>query len=120
MSQHSHCTTLMLFISHLFKVHSIFCIFLSSRYLVTEGQITELFLLTYVAMVAVVTFQRSQGLRPDSNGLFLFYSFGVTVLLVALWVAYLWNDPALRNKYPGLFYVPEPWSYYTLHIKKSH
>ncbi|XP_072236210.1 ceroid-lipofuscinosis neuronal protein 6 homolog [Leuresthes tenuis] len=88
-------------------------------YLVTEGQITELFLLAYVAMVAVVTFQRSKGLRPDSNGLFLFYSFSVTVLLVALWVAYLWNDPALRNKYPGLFYVPEPWSYYTLHIKKS-
>lgn len=93
---------------------------ISSRYLVTEGQITELFLLTFVAMVAMVIFQHHKGLGPDSNGLFLFYSFGVTVFLVALWVAYLWNDPVLRNKYPGLIYVPEPWSYYTLHIKKSH
>ncbi|KAM4596618.1 ceroid-lipofuscinosis neuronal protein 6a isoform 1-T1 [Fundulus diaphanus] len=89
-------------------------------YLVTEGQITELFLLTFLAMLAMMVFQRRRGLGPDSNGSFLFYSFSVTVLLVSLWVAYLWNDPVLRNKYPGLFYVPEPWSYYTLHIRKSH
>ncbi|KAM6943558.1 ceroid-lipofuscinosis neuronal protein 6-like [Xenentodon cancila] len=89
-------------------------------YLVTEGQITEVFLLTFFAMVALVMFQRHKGFSPDSNGLFLFHSFSVTVLLVALWVAYLWNDPVLRNKYPGLLYVPEPWSFYTLHVKKSH
>ncbi|KAM9764992.1 ceroid-lipofuscinosis neuronal protein 6-like [Menidia menidia] len=89
-------------------------------YLVTEGQITELFLLTYVAMVAVVMARRRRGLSPDSNGLFLVGGFSGTVLLVALWVGCLWSDPALRNKYPGLFYVPEPWSYYTLHIRKSH
>ncbi|XP_037103165.1 ceroid-lipofuscinosis neuronal protein 6a [Syngnathus acus] len=89
-------------------------------YLVTEGQITELFLLTFFAMVAMVIHQRHHGLRPDSNGLFLFYSFSVTVLLVALWVGYLWNDPVLRNKYPGFVYVPEPWSYYMLHIQKDH
>ncbi|KAM4743770.1 ceroid-lipofuscinosis neuronal protein 6a [Anableps anableps] len=89
-------------------------------YLVTEGQITELFLLTFLAMFTMMIFQRRKGLGPDSNGSFLFYSFSVTVLLVSLWVAYLWNDPVLRNKYPGLFYVPEPWSYYTLHIRKSH
>ncbi|XP_061616686.1 ceroid-lipofuscinosis neuronal protein 6 homolog isoform X1 [Phyllopteryx taeniolatus] len=86
-------------------------------YLVTEGQITELFLLTFFAMVAVVIYQRHHGLRPDCNGLFLFYSFSVTVLLVALWVVSLWNDPVLRKKYPGLIYVPEPWSYYLLHVK---
>uniref|UniRef100_A0A1A7WIU3 Ceroid-lipofuscinosis, neuronal 6a n=2 Tax=Iconisemion striatum TaxID=60296 RepID=A0A1A7WIU3_9TELE len=89
-------------------------------YLVTEGQITELFLFTFFAMVATVIFQRYKGLSPDSNGRFLFYSFSVTVLLVTLWVAFLWNDPVLRHKYPGLFYVPEPWSYYTLHIRNSH
>uniref|UniRef100_A0A1A8HWR1 Ceroid-lipofuscinosis, neuronal 6a n=1 Tax=Nothobranchius kuhntae TaxID=321403 RepID=A0A1A8HWR1_NOTKU len=89
-------------------------------YLVTEGQITELFLLTFFAMVATVMFQRYKGFSPDSNGHFLFYSFGVTVLLVTLWVAFLWNDPVLRHKYPRLFYVPEPWSYYTLHIRNSH
>lgn len=89
-------------------------------YLVTEGQITELFLLTFLTMFAMMIFQRFKGLSPDSNGSFLFYSFGATMVLVSLWVAYLWNDPVLRNKYPGLFYVPEPWSYYTLHIRKSH
>ncbi|XP_057697008.1 ceroid-lipofuscinosis neuronal protein 6 homolog isoform X2 [Corythoichthys intestinalis] len=86
-------------------------------YLVTEGQITELFLLTFFAMVAMVIHQRHIGLNPDSNGLFLFYSFCFTVLLVVLWVAFLWNDPVLRKKYQGLVYVPEPWSYYTSHIK---
>ncbi|XP_010781546.1 acetylcholine receptor subunit alpha-type acr-7-like [Notothenia coriiceps] len=89
-------------------------------YLVTEGQITELFLLTFLAMVVVVIIKQRKGLSPDSNGLFLFCSFSVTVLLVALWVIYLWSDPVLRNKYPGLIYVPEPWSYYTLHIKQDH
>lgn len=93
---------------------------ITSRYLVTEGQITELFLLTFLAMVARVIHQQRKGFSPDSNGLFLFCSFSVTVALVALWVVYLWNDPVLRNKYPGLIYVPEPWSYYTLHIKKNH
>lgn len=94
--------------------------FVSSRYLVTEGQITELFLLTFLAMVGMVIHQQREGLSPDSNGLFLLCSFSITVLLVVLWVAYLWNDPVLRKKYPGLIYVPEPWSYYTLHIKENH
>ncbi|KAM3877417.1 ceroid-lipofuscinosis neuronal protein 6a [Diretmus argenteus] len=88
-------------------------------YLVTEGQIFELFLLTFLAMVAMVTYQRRKGFSPDSNGAFLFGSFSVTMALVAAWVVYLWNDPVLRNKYPGFIYVPEPWSYYTLHIKPT-
>ncbi|XP_077569032.1 ceroid-lipofuscinosis neuronal protein 6 homolog isoform X1 [Stigmatopora nigra] len=86
-------------------------------YLVTEGQITGVFLVTFFAMVALVIHQRNIGLSPDSNGLFLFYSFSITVLLVTLWVAFLWNDPVLRKKYSGVLYVPEPWSYYTSHIK---
>lgn len=89
-------------------------------YLVTEGQITELFLVTLLAMVAMVTYRRRSGLGPDANGLFLLYSFSMALLLVAGWVFYLWTDPVLRNKYPGLIYVPEPWSYYTLHIKDNH
>ncbi|XP_007549042.1 ceroid-lipofuscinosis neuronal protein 6a isoform X1 [Poecilia formosa] len=89
-------------------------------YLATEGQITGLFLLAFLAMFTVRIFQKCKGLAPDSNSSFLFYSFSVTLLLVFLWVAYLWDDPVLRNKYPGLFYVPEPWSYYTLHIRESH
>ncbi|XP_035019243.1 ceroid-lipofuscinosis neuronal protein 6a [Hippoglossus stenolepis] len=89
-------------------------------YLVTEGQITELFLLTVLAMIAMVIHQRRKGLGPDSNGRFLLCSFGVTLVLMALWVFYLWSDPVLRNKYPGLLYMPEPWSYYTLHVKNNH
>lgn len=96
------------------------CCCRSSRYLVTEGQITELFLLTFLAMVTILIFKRHKGLRPDQNGLFLLCSFTVTLLLVGLWVVYLWSDPVLREKYPGLIYVPEPWSYYTLHISKNH
>ncbi|XP_054901009.1 ceroid-lipofuscinosis neuronal protein 6a [Poeciliopsis prolifica] len=88
-------------------------------YLVTEAQITGLFLLTFLAMFIVRIVQQCKGVAPDSNGSFLFYSFSITLLLVSLWVAYLWDDPVLRTKYPGLFYVPEPWSYYTLYIKES-
>ncbi|KAJ3593736.1 hypothetical protein NHX12_006070 [Muraenolepis orangiensis] len=89
-------------------------------YLVTEGQIFELFLLTFLAMIVTVTLQRRKGLRLDGNGLFLFGTFSVTMALVVVWVTYLWNDPVLRKKYPGLLYVPEPWSYYSLHVKDGH
>ena len=71
-------------------------------------------------MVGTVIHQRRKGLGPDSNGRFLLCSFGITLGLMALWVLYLWSDPVLRNKYPGLLYMPEPWSYYTLHIKNNH
>ncbi|XP_074522642.1 ceroid-lipofuscinosis neuronal protein 6-like isoform X2 [Halichoeres trimaculatus] len=89
-------------------------------YLVTEGQITELFLLTFAAMLVTGGVQRRKGLALDSNGLFLLCSFALTLLLVGVWVVFLWSDPVLRKKYPGLLYVPEPWSYYTLHIKTEH
>ncbi|XP_038623168.1 ceroid-lipofuscinosis neuronal protein 6 isoform X2 [Tachyglossus aculeatus] len=89
-------------------------------YLVTEGQIFLLFLFTFFAMMALVTHQKRKGLSLDSNGLFLFYSFVVTLVLVALWVGCLWNDPTLRKKYPGVIYVPEPWAFYTLHISEQH
>ncbi|KAG7468275.1 hypothetical protein MATL_G00141290 [Megalops atlanticus] len=86
-------------------------------YLVTEGQIFILFFVTLVAMVATVIQQKRKGFAPDSNGLFLLYSFGITLALVAVWVAWLWHDPVLRRKYPGIIYVPEPWAFYTLHLR---
>ncbi|XP_046898218.1 ceroid-lipofuscinosis neuronal protein 6a isoform X1 [Hypomesus transpacificus] len=89
-------------------------------YLVTEGQIFELFLLSFLAMGALVVHRWRKGSNLDSNGEFLFYSFFLTMGLVVVWVTYLWNDPVLRKKYPGLIYVPEPWSYYTLYIKDNH
>ncbi|XP_030622509.1 ceroid-lipofuscinosis neuronal protein 6a isoform X2 [Chanos chanos] len=88
-------------------------------YLVTEGQIFVLYVFTFFAMAATVMRQRRMGFTLDSNGQFLLYSFAITLGLIVLWVAYLWNDKVLRKKYPGIIYVPEPWSYYTLHIKGS-
>ncbi|XP_005862147.2 PREDICTED: ceroid-lipofuscinosis neuronal protein 6 [Myotis brandtii] len=89
-------------------------------YLVTEGQIFILFIFTFFAMLALVLHQKRKRLFLDSNGLFLFYSFALTLLLVALWVAWLWSDPVLRKKYPGVIYVPEPWAFYTLHVSSQH
>ncbi|KAG5839572.1 hypothetical protein ANANG_G00206380 [Anguilla anguilla] len=88
-------------------------------YLVTEGQIFILFIFTFFAMMATVMHQRRKGFVPDSNGLFLLYSFSLTLGLVAVWVGCLWHDEVLRKKYPGVIYVPEPWAFYTLHIKDS-
>lgn len=88
-------------------------------YLVTEGQIFILFIFTFFAMLALVLHQKRRRLFLDSNGLFLLYSFALTLSLVALWVAWLWNDPVLRKKYPGVIYVPEPWAFYTLHVSSQ-
>ncbi|XP_043933828.1 ceroid-lipofuscinosis neuronal protein 6 [Protopterus annectens] len=89
-------------------------------YLVTEGQIFILYIFTFFAMMATVMHQKRKRLVLDSNGLFLLYSFSITLALIAIWVACLWNDKILRKKYPGVIYVPEPWSFYTLHIKSAH
>ncbi|KAG7315046.1 hypothetical protein KOW79_021134 [Hemibagrus wyckioides] len=88
-------------------------------YLVTEGQIFVLYIFTFFAMAATVMRQKRKGYVLDSNGRFLLYNFIITLVLVIVWVVYLWNDAVLRKKYPGIIYVPEPWSYYTLHIKGS-
>uniref|UniRef100_W5N981 CLN6 transmembrane ER protein b n=1 Tax=Lepisosteus oculatus TaxID=7918 RepID=W5N981_LEPOC len=89
-------------------------------YLVTEGQIFILYIFTFFAMMATVMHQKRKGFVLDSNGLFLFYSFSITLALVAVWVACLWSDQTLRKKYPGVIYVPEPWAFYTLHIQGQH
>ncbi|XP_030353223.1 ceroid-lipofuscinosis neuronal protein 6 isoform X2 [Strigops habroptila] len=89
-------------------------------YLVTEGQIFILYIFTFFAMMALVMHQKRKGLVLDSNGLFLFYSFIITLVLIALWVVWLWNDKILRKKYPGVIYIPEPWAFYTLHMNNLH
>ncbi|XP_067327482.1 ceroid-lipofuscinosis neuronal protein 6 [Anolis sagrei] len=89
-------------------------------YLVTEGQIFILFIFTFFALMALVMHQKRKGLLMDSNGRFLFYSFIITLVLIALWVGWLWNDRILRKKYPGVIYVPEPWAFYTLHMSTLH
>lgn len=90
------------------------------RYLVTEGQIFILYIFTFFAMMALVMHQKRKGLVLDSNGLFLFYSFIITLVLIAVWVIWLWNDKILRKKYPGVIYIPEPWAFYTLHMNNLH
>lgn len=87
-------------------------------YLVTEGQIFIVYFMTLILMVLYMLVQTKKGGVLDINGKFLFYTFTVTFLLTILWVGYLWNDEILRKKYPGVFYVPEPWSYYTLYWKE--
>ncbi|XP_051545969.1 ceroid-lipofuscinosis neuronal protein 6 [Myxocyprinus asiaticus] len=89
-------------------------------YLVTEGQIFIPFIFTFFAMMATVVHQKRKGLIPDSNGLFLLYSFAVSLMLVTIWVACLWNDKVLQKKYPGVMYIPEPWALYTLHLRDKH
>jgi ceroid-lipofuscinosis protein 6 len=74
------------------------------RYLVTEGQIFGVYFITLISMTVVLIRKKSIGQTLDINGRFLFYSFATTLLLVALWVIWLWNDPVLRHKYPGILY----------------
>lgn len=103
------------FSCHCYQQHFIaFCF----RYLVTEGQIFSVYLVTLVAMVIMVFIQKSRDYSLDVNGRFLLYTFTVTLILTVAWVAYLWSDPVLRTKYPGIIYVPEPWAYYTLYLKQ--
>ena len=51
----------------------------------------------------------------DPNAKFLFFRSALTLVLVAVWVVYLWNDATLRKKYPGWLYIPEPWAYVSLY-----
>ncbi|CAG5124234.1 unnamed protein product [Candidula unifasciata] len=89
-------------------------------YLATEGQIFPLFLLTFFAMLAVWAVKSYQGLYSDLNGHFLLWTFTLTIILTAAWSCWLWDDQVLRQKYPGLLYVPEPWAYYTLYLAPTH
>lgn len=69
-------------------------------------------------MHLVLFYNRVQGRKMDQNGRFLFYTFQLTFVLVGLWSYWLWNDVQLRIKYPGIIYVPEPWSVYSLHYRE--
>ena len=56
-------------------------------------------------------------LKLDANGSFLLETFILTFIFVSVWCYIFWDDKELRKKYPGLIYVPEPWSVYSLHYK---
>ena len=38
------------------------------------------------------------------------YTVHLTMALITVWVGCYWSDPELRRRYPGLLYVPEPWT----------
>lgn len=84
----------------------------------TEGQITPLFLASLAIMHSILVVKRFLFKKHlDQNGAFLLFTFQLTFLLVAAWSYYFWDDEYLRIKYPGLVYVPEPWSVYSLHFQ---
>ncbi|CAF2487474.1 unnamed protein product [Rotaria sp. Silwood2] len=89
-------------------------------YLVTEGQITPLFIVATFLMTIMWLYQRFiNGNRLDVNGRFLLYTFHMTIIFVAVWTSFFWHDEVLRTKYASsLIYVPEPWSVYSLYGKR--
>ena len=88
-------------------------------YLVTEGQISVIFTLMLFTMTVVLFWRSEQLLEMNVNAKFLYYRSILTFIFVFLWVVYLWDDEILRQKYPGVWYVPEPWSYASLYIMKK-
>jgi ceroid-lipofuscinosis protein 6 len=92
-----------------------------TRYLVTEGQITPLFLLSLSLMqISYIRNKLFLNKYLDKNGMFLLVTFQLTLILVVSWSYCFWDDSVLRQKYPGLIYVPEPWSVYSLHFKNQY
>ena len=87
-------------------------------YLVTEGQIFPIFTITLFVMLCLLLWRHQQGMMMDCNAKFLLWRSLLTLLAVCCWVAWLWDDASLRDKYPGWLYVPEPWSYVSLYIMK--
>lgn len=83
-------------------------------YLVTEGQIFNVYILTFIAMVVYWVKEKSSGRVLDVNGRFLLLTFTITLILVAIWVALLWNDTP-RSSYlrPGLVHSSDPFYPYT-------
>ena len=77
-------------------------------YLVTAGQISPMFLVMLIAMVAVWLYQSYHGRQMDSNGRWLLYRSLIILVLVGVWSVWLWNDATLKKRYPELLYVPEP------------
>jgi ceroid-lipofuscinosis neuronal protein 6 len=74
-------------------------------YLVTEGQITPLFLFTIGFMLFSILLNSNSKL--DQNGWFLLETFLLTLVFVAVWCYWLWDDKELRRKYTSIIYVSE-------------
>ena len=87
---------------------------LFTSYLVTEGQIALAFGAALLVMVNAAIFFRLRGYKADVNGQYLLTVYILTAVIVAAWSLYFWDHELLNERYPGLLYIPEPWSVYTL------
>ena len=83
-------------------------------YLVTEGQIIVIFGVMLMMMIGGVVVGHFIGRHPDVNARYLLSLYITTAILTGAWSLYFWNHTLLRQRYPGLLYVPEPWSVYSL------
>ena len=87
-------------------------------YLITEGQLIVMYLLSLIVMVIIWMYNVLVARKHmDINGWFLLTQNVLTGFLIIMWVMYLWDDPVLRVRYPGWLYVPEPWSYWSLYLR---
>ena len=87
---------------------------LFTSYLVAEGQIALAFGIAVLVMINAAIFFHFRGYRADINGQYLLCVYLLTVAIVACWSLYFWEHSLLRQRYPGVLYIPEPWSVYTL------
>ena len=87
---------------------------LFTSYLVAEGQIALAFGIAVMVMITAVIFFHLRGYKPDVNGQYLLCVYILTVAIVACWSLYFWEHSLLRQRYPEMLYIPEPWSVYTL------
>ena len=95
----------------------LFASVLHEWYAITEAQVLPHFIATSLAMMGIFAWYRWYGWSLDPNGTFLLLRVLLTPLLVAVWMAALWGDTALRHKYrENWIYVPEPWSFASLYL----
>ena len=88
-------------------------------YIITEGQVIEIYIVLMTSFSIMCVLQVRGGRYPDINGVFVFLCFSLSGILVLIWVWYLWSNPILRARYPGVLYVPEPWSVITMRVNVS-
>ena len=88
-------------------------------YIVTEGQIIEMYIVLMTSFLVTCVVQVSGGRYPDINGVFILLCFCLCGIWVLIWVWYFWSNPVLRARYPGVLYVPEPWSVISLKVNVS-
>ncbi|KAI6654875.1 Ceroid-lipofuscinosis neuronal protein 6 [Oopsacas minuta] len=88
-------------------------------YLVTEAQLIELYIGLMTSFLFITLLEVSRGRFPDINGIFIVLTMTVSGILILIWVYWLWNDTILRERYPGVLYVPEPWSVLPMRVNIS-